>query len=209
VTDRPTQRLVWMDCEMTGLDLTRDALIEVAAIVTDADLVPLDDGVDVIIHVDDDVLQSMLPVVRDMHASSGLTEAVQASTITLGDAERRILDYVRRHVPDPKTAPLCGNSIATDRGFLARDMPELDGYLHYRMIDVSSIKELARRWYPKVYFAQPQKGLAHRALADIRESIRELIFYRRTLFVALPGPTSEEAQAAARTILGATTDPVD
>jgi len=194
---------------MTGLDLTHDALIEVAAIVTDAELVPLDDGVDVIIHVDDDALQSMLPVVRDMHASSGLTEAVRASTITLGDAERQIVDYVRGHVPEAKTAPLCGNSIATDRGFLARDMPELDGYLHYRMIDVSSIKELARRWYPKVYFAQPQKGLAHRALADVRESIQELIFYRRTLFVPEPGPTSEEAQAAARTILGATTDPVD
>ena len=194
---------------MTGLDLSHDALIEVAAIVTDAELVPLDDGVDVIIHVDDDVLQSMLPVVRDMHASSGLTEAVRASTITLGDAERQIVDYVRGHVPEAKTAPLCGNSIATDRGFLARDMPELDGYLHYRMIDVSSIKELARRWYPKVYFAQPQKGLAHRALADVRESIQELIFYRRTLFVPEPGPTSEEAQAAARTILGATTDPVD
>jgi oligoribonuclease len=209
VTDRATQRLVWVDCEMTGLDLTHDALIEVAAIVTDAELVPLDDGVDVIIHVDDDVLQSMLPVVRDMHASSGLTEAVRASTITLGYAERQIVDYVRGHVPEAKTAPLCGNSIATDRGFLARDMPELDGYLHYRMIDVSSIKELARRWYPKVYFAQPQKGLAHRALADVRESIQELIFYRRTLFVPEPGPTSEEAQAAARTILGATTDPVD
>jgi len=209
VTDRATQRLVWVDCEMTGLDLTHDALIEVAAIVTDAELVPLDDGVDVIIHVDDDVLQSMLPVVRDMHASSGLTEAVRASTITLGDAERQIVDYVRGHVPEAKTAPLCGNSIATDRGFLARDMPELDGYLHYRMIDVSSIKELARRWYPKVYFAQPQKGLAHRALADVRESIQELIFYRRTLFVPEPGPTSEDAQAAARTILGATTDPVD
>jgi oligoribonuclease len=209
VTDRATQRLVWVDCEMTGLDLTHDALIEVAAIVTDAELVPLDDGVDVIIHVADDVLQSMLPVVRDMHASSGLTEAVRASTITLGDAERQIVDYVRGHVPEAKTAPLCGNSIATDRGFLARDMPELDGYLHYRMIDVSSIKELARRWYPKVYFAQPQKGLAHRALADVRESIQELIFYRRTLFVPEPGPTSEEAQAAARTILGATTDPVD
>ena len=194
---------------MTGLDLTHDALIEVAAIVTDAELVPLDNGVDVIIHVDDDLLQSMLPVVRDMHDSSGLTEAVRASTITLGDAERQIVDYVRGHVPEAKTAPLCGNSIATDRGFLARDMPELDGYLHYRMIDVSSIKELARRWYPKVYFAQPQKGLAHRALADVRESIQELIFYRRTLFVPEPGPTSEEAQAAARTILGATTDPVD
>ena len=209
MTDRATQRLVWVDCEMTGLDLTHDALIEVAAIVTDAELVPLDDGVDVIIHVADDVLQSMLPVVRDMHASSGLTEAVRASTITLGDAERQIVDYVRGHVPEAKTAPLCGNSIATDRGFLARDMPELDGYLHYRMIDVSSIKELARRWYPKVYFAQPQKGLAHRALADVRESIQELIFYRRTLFVPEPGPTSEDAQAAARTILGATTDPVD
>jgi len=194
---------------MTGLDLSHDALIEVAAIVTDAELVPLDDGVDVIIHVNDDVLESMLPVVRDMHASSGLTDAVRASTITLGDAERQIVDYVRGHVPDAKTAPLCGNSIATDRGFLARDMPELDGYLHYRMIDVSSIKELARRWYPRVYFAQPQKGLAHRALADVRESIQELIFYRRTLFVPEPGPTSEEAQAAARTILGATTDPVD
>ena len=209
MTDRATQRLVWVDCEMTGLDLTHDALIEVAAIVTDAELVPLDNGVDVIIHVDDDLLQSMLPVVRDMHDSSGLTEAVRASTITLGDAERQIVDYVRGHVPEAKTAPLCGNSIATDRGFLARDMPELDGYLHYRMIDVSSIKELARRWYPKVYFAQPQKGLAHRALADVRESIQELIFYRRTLFVPEPGPTSEEAQAAARTILGATTDPVD
>jgi oligoribonuclease len=198
-----------MDCEMTGLDLTRDALIEVAAIVTDAELVPVDDGVDVIIHVHDDVLQSMIPVVRDMHASSGLTEEVQSSTITLGEAERRILDYIRGHVPEPKTAPLCGNSIATDRGFLARDMPELDGYLHYRMVDVSSIKELARRWYPKVYFAQPAKGLAHRALADIRESIQELGFYRRTIFVALPGPTSEEAQAAARTILGVPPDPVD
>jgi oligoribonuclease len=209
VTDRASQRLVWVDCEMTGLDLTRDALIEVAAIVTNAELVPLDDGVDVIIHVDDDVLQAMLPVVRDMHAASGLTEAVQVSTITLGGAERRILDYVRGHVPEPKTAPLCGNSIATDRGFLARDMPDLDGYLHYRMVDVSSIKELAKRWYPRVYFAQPAKGLAHRALADIRESIQELVFYRRTLFVGLPGPTSEEAQAAARALLGGSPNPVD
>jgi oligoribonuclease len=209
MTDRATQRLVWMDCEMTGLDLARDALIEVAAIVTDAELVPLDDGADMIIHADDDVLQSMLPIVRDMHASSGLADAVRASTITLGEAERRILDYVWGHVPEPKTAPLCGNSIATDRGFIARDMPALDGYLHYRMVDVSSIKELARRWYPKVYFAQPTKGLAHRALADIRESIQELSFYRRTMFVAAPGPTSDEAQAAARAILGVTSNPVD
>jgi oligoribonuclease len=209
VTDRVTQRLVWIDCEMTGLDLTRDALIEVAAIVTDAELAPLDDGLDVIIHVDDAMLDSMLPVVRDMHAASGLTEQVRASTVTLHEAERVILDYVRTHVPEPKTAPLCGNSIATDRGFIARDMPDLDAHLHYRMVDVSSLKELARRWYPKVYFAQPAKGLAHRALADIRESVLELEFYRRTLLVPPPGPTSEEAQAAARAILGDGTDPLD
>ena len=182
MTDRATQRLVWVDCEMTGLDLTHDALIEVAAIVTDAELVPLDDGVDVIIHVDDDALQAMLPVVRDMHASSGLTDAVRASTITLGDAERQIVDYVRGLVPEAKTAPLCGNSIATDRGFLARDMPELDGYLHYRMIDVSSIKELCRRWYPDVYRKRPGKSESHRALDDVRESIAELRFYRDELF---------------------------
>src|SRR6185312_10176987 len=203
VTDRATQRLVWVDCEMTGLDLTHDALIEVAAIVTDAELVPLDDGVDVIIHVDDDVLQSMLPVVRDMHASSGLTDAVRASTITLGDAERQIVDYVRGHVPEAKTAPLCGNSIATDRGFIIRDMPELDGYLHYRMIDVSSIKELTRRWYRRVYYGQPPKGLAPRALADIHESVQELRYYRATVFVPAPGPSTEEAAAAAAAVLGA------
>jgi oligoribonuclease len=186
-----------MDCEMTGLDLTRDALIEVAAIVTDTELVPLDDGVDVIIHVDDDALHSMLPVVRDMHASSGLTEAVQASTITLGDAERRILDYVRRHVPDPKTAPLCGNSIATDRGFLSRDMPALESHLHYRIVDVSSIKELARRWYPRAYYNSPQKGGNHRALADIRESIAELRYYREAVFVPQPGPDGDTAREIA------------
>ena len=194
-------RLVWIDCEMTGLDLQRDALIEVAVIVTDADLAPVDNGLDIVIHAADDVLSEMLPVVQEMHASSGLTESVRQSSTTLGEAERLVLDYVRSHVPEPRTAPLCGNSIATDRGFLARDMPDLDAYLHYRMIDVSSVKELARRWFPRVYFAQPAKGLAHRALADIRESIQELAYYRRTLFVAEPGPTSEEAQAAAKSIL--------
>jgi oligoribonuclease len=209
MSERASQRLVWIDCEMTGLDLARDALIEVAAIVTDAELTAVDDGIDVIIHVHDEVLDSMLPVVRDMHAASGLTEEVRSSTTTLGEAERRILDYIRGHVPEPKTAPLCGNSIATDRGFLARDMPDLDAHLHYRMVDVSSIKELARRWYPKVYYAQPAKGLAHRALADIRESVQELTFYRRTVFVAAPGPTSDEAQAAAREVLGEVSGPVD
>ena len=197
------ERLVWVDCEMTGLDLARDALIEVAVIVTDAELVPVDDGLDAVIRVADDVLDTMIPFVHDMHESSGLTEAVRASTITLGDAETMVLDYVRSHVPEARTAPLCGNSIATDRGFLARDMPRLDEHLHYRMIDVSSIKELSKRWYPRVYQSQPPKGLAHRALADIRESIRELAYYRQTLFVEPPGPTQEQAQAAASAVIDA------
>jgi oligoribonuclease len=202
-------RLVWIDCEMTGLDLRRDALIEVAAIVTDADLVPLDRGIDIVIHTEDDVLDAMVPAVTAMHDSSGLTEEVRRSVVTLGEAERAVLDYVRSHVTEPKAAPLCGNSIATDRAFLARDMPALDDYLHYRMIDVSSIKELTRRWYQRVYYAQPEKGLAHRALADIQESIRELAFYRRTIFVAQPGPTSEEARAVAEEILSAQARPVN
>ncbi|MFB9186984.1 oligoribonuclease [Dactylosporangium sucinum] len=189
--------LVWIDCEMTGLDLGKDALIEVAALVTDPDLNVLGDGVDVVIHADDERLDGMLEVVRDMHSRSGLTEAVRASAVTLAEAEDLIMAYVTEYVPDPRTAPLCGNSIATDRGFLARDMPRLDNHLHYRMIDVSSIKELCRRWYPRVYFGQPPKGLAHRALADIRESIRELEYYRRTLFVPLPGPDVEAAKAIA------------
>ncbi|ADL44761.1 oligoribonuclease [Micromonospora aurantiaca (nom. illeg.)] len=189
--------LVWIDCEMTGLDLRRDALIEVAALVTDPDLNVLGDGVDVVIHADDEALDGMPEIVRTMHAKSGLTEEVRLSTVTLAEAEDMVLDYVTSYVKDPRTAPLCGNSIATDRGFLARDMTRLDAHLHYRMIDVSSIKELCRRWYPRVYFGQPQKGLAHRALADIRESIRELEYYRRTVFVPLPGPDVEAAKAIA------------
>jgi oligoribonuclease len=193
---------VWIDCEMTGLDLTKDALIEIAALVTDADLNVLGDGIDVVIHADDAALNAMPDVVRDMHARSGLTEEVRRSTTTIAEAERQVLDYVRSHVPDPRSAPLAGNSIATDRGFIARDMPALDSHLHYRMVDVSSIKELCRRWYPRIYYAQPGKGLAHRALADIRESIRELAYYRQTAFVPQPGPTSEEAKAAADALLG-------
>src|SRR3954469_11421494 len=189
--------LVWVDCEMTGLDLGHDALIEGAALVTDPDLNVLGDGVDVVIHAEDAQLGGMLEVVRTMHAKSGLTEAVKASTVTVAEAEDMILSYVTEHVKDPRTAPLAGNSIATDRGFLARDMPRLDDHLHYRMIDVSSIKELCRRWYPRVYFGQPPKGLAHRALADIRESIRELEYYRRAVFVPLPGPDVEAAKAIA------------
>jgi oligoribonuclease len=196
-------RLVWIDCEMTGLDLRSDALIEIAALVTDADLVPFGEGVDLVIHASDEALANMPDVVRDMHERSGLTEEVRASAVTMAEAEKLVLDYLREHIPEGRSAPLCGNSIATDRGFLARDMPELDGFLHYRMVDVSSIKELCRRWYPRVYYAQPEKGLAHRALADVKESIRELEYYRRTAFVPMPGPTSDEAQAAAASVVGA------
>jgi oligoribonuclease len=182
---------------MTGLDLGKDALIEVAALVTDRDLNVLGEGVDVVVHADDQVLAGMPEIVRAMHERSGLTEEARRSTVSLAEAEDRVLDYVTTHVKDPGSAPLCGNSIATDRGFLARDMPRLDAHLHYRMIDVSSIKELCRRWYPRVYFGQPAKGLAHRALADIRESIRELEYYRRTIFVPLPGPDVETAKGIA------------
>jgi oligoribonuclease len=188
--------LVWIDCEMTGLDLVKDKLIEVAVIVTDSELNVLDPGLDLIIGADDADLDGMNEVVQEMHRKSGLTEEVRASTLTVAEAEQQVLAYIKRWVPERRTAPLCGNSIGTDRGFLARDMPELDDHLHYRMIDVSSIKELARRWFPRVYFAQPQKGLAHRALADIIESVRELAYYRQTLFVEGPGPSTAEAQAA-------------
>jgi len=187
---------------MTGLDLGKDKLIEVAALVTDPDLNIVGEGVDLVIHADDAALDAMPPVVRDMHAKSGLTEEVRRSTVTMTEAEEIVLAYIKEFVPNPRTAPLCGNSIATDRGFLARDMPALDDFLHYRMIDVSSIKELCRRWYPRVYFGQPAKGLAHRALADIRESIRELEYYRRTVFVPLPGPDVEAAKAIAAELIG-------
>ncbi|WP_433605613.1 oligoribonuclease [Prescottella agglutinans] len=191
-------KLVWIDCEMTGLRLGSDKLIEIAALVTDSDLNILGDGVDIVIHADDDALASMPDVVTEMHARSGLTEEVRASTVTVAEAEQMVLAYIREHVPVAGTVPLAGNSIATDRGFIARDMPALDAHLHYRMIDVSSIKELCRRWYPRIYFGQPEKGLSHRALADIKESIRELQYYRRTAFVADPGPSSTEIAAVAK-----------
>ncbi|WP_217159762.1 oligoribonuclease [[Mycobacterium] fortunisiensis] len=189
--------LVWIDCEMTGLDLKADRLIEIAVLVTDADLNILGDGLDVVIHADDDALSNMVDVVKQMHARSGLTEEVRRSTVDVATAEDMVLEYIRTHVKQAKAAPLAGNSIATDRGFIARDMPKLDDYLHYRMIDVSSIKELCRRWYPRIYFGQPAKGLAHRALADIHESIRELKYYRSTAFVAQPGPSTSDIAAIA------------
>ncbi|GAA4077321.1 oligoribonuclease [Nonomuraea soli] len=188
--------LVWIDCEMTGLDLGRDALIEVACVVTDSELNQLDAGVDVIIKPPAESLEQMSQVVREMHTASGLLPEL-GEGVTLAEAESLVLDYIRGHVGEPKKAPLCGNSIGTDRTFLARDMPAVDAFLHYRMIDVSSIKELVRRWYPRVYFAAPEKQGGHRALADITESVRELRYYRAAVFVEQPGPDSATARALA------------
>jgi oligoribonuclease len=193
-----TDRLVWIDCEMTGLDLTNDALVEIACIVTDGELNALDEGLDVVIKPPAEAVDGMSEVVREMHTTSGLL-AQLPDGISLAEAQELVLAYIRQHVPESRKVPLCGNSIATDRSFLARDMPELDDFLHYRMVDVSSIKELARRWYPRAYFASPEKRGGHRALADIRESIRELRYYREAVFVPRPGPdTATARQLAAR-----------
>jgi oligoribonuclease len=198
-TTGSSDRIVWIDCEMTGLDLGADALVEVAAVVTDSDLNVLGDGVDVLVAPPAAALEQMGDFVREMHTSSGLlTELAHGET--LADAEQQVLAYIREWVPEPGRAPLAGNSIGTDKGFLDRDMPELMRHLHYRVIDVSSIKELARRWYPRVYFASPAKAGGHRALADILESIDELRYYRAALMVPQPGPDSKAARAIAAQI---------
>ena len=195
----PNERIVWIDCEMTGLNLRADALVEVAAVVTDSELNVLGEGVDVVIAPPVAALEQMNDFVRDMHTSSGLIEEMPAG-MTLEEAEQAVLDYVREWVPDPGKAPLAGNSVGTDKMFLDRDMPELVGHLHYRIVDVSSIKELARRWYPRVYFASPKKEGGHRALADILESIDELRYYREALLVPQPGPDSKTARAVAERV---------
>ncbi len=189
-------RLVWIDCEMTGLDIERDALIEIACLVTDGDLNLFDEGIDLIIKPPAEALETMPDVVREMHTTSGLLAELPGG-ITLAEAQELVLGYVRGHVSEARKVPLCGNSIATDRWFIARDMPELDSYLHYRMVDVSSIKELARRWYPRAYFSSPAKHGGHRALADIRESVQELRYYREAVFVPQPGPDSATAREIA------------
>jgi oligoribonuclease len=181
---------------MTGLDIERDALIEIACLVTNAELKVLDEGIDLVIKPPAEALETMPDVVREMHTSSGLLDEL-AGGIALAEAQELVLEYVRRHVSEPRRAPLCGNSIATDRWFIARDMPELDGYLHYRMVDVSSIKELSRRWYPRAYFASPAKHGGHRALSDIKESVQELRYYRDAVFVPQPGPDSATAREIA------------
>ncbi len=189
-------RLVWIDCEMTGLDLDRDALVEIAVVVTDSDLNVLGEGVDIVIRPPDASLVDMNQVVVDMHTASGLLAELPSGT-TLADAEAQVLAYVRDHVPEPRKAPLAGSSVYTDRGFIARDLPGLDAHLHYRLVDVSTIKELSRRWFPRAYFAAPAKHGGHRALADILESIEELRYYREAVFVPAPGPDSSAARQIA------------
>ena len=191
-----SDRLVWIDCEMTGLDLRADALIEVAALVTDFELNVIGDGIDVIIKPPQESLDQMVEFVRSMHEKSGLLDELGSGT-TLADAEEQVLAYIKEHCPDGSRPPLAGNTVATDRAFLARDMPGLEAFLHYRIVDVSSIKELSRRWYPRAYFAAPTKRGNHRALADIQESIEELRYYREAVFVPQPGPDSTQAKEIA------------
>ena len=197
-------RLVWIDCEMTGLDLRADALIEVAALVTDFDLQVLGDGIDLVVKPPAGALEQMGDFVREMHQKSGLLDHL-ATGISLAEAEERVLAYVREHCDPQSRPPLAGNTVATDRAFLARDMPTLEAFLHYRIVDVSSIKELSRRWFPRAYFQSPAKRGNHRALADIRESIEELRYYREAVFVPPPGPDSDAARSIAARHAGSLT----
>lgn len=190
-------RIVWVDLEMTGLDPSRHVIVEVAALVTDAELNIIDEGVDLVVHATDAELAEMDDFVTQMHSDNGLLDDIKASTVSIEEAEGAVLALVEKHCDPAHPAPLAGNSIATDRTFIKAQMPRLDAALHYRMIDVSTVKELSRRWFPKAYFNQPQKGMAHRALADIVESIRELDYYRRAVFVPAPGPDTEAAVDAA------------
>ena len=193
-------RLVWIDCEMTGLELEVDELVEIAVVITDFELNILDPGYSVVIKPNQSALDNMGEFVTNMHRTSGLLEEIP-NGVSVADAEFQVIEYIQRFVPDESKAPLAGNTIGTDRGFLARYMPRLDAHLHYRNVDVSSIKELARRWYPRVYFNAPSKHGGHRALADILESIRELAYYRGALFVDLPGPSSDDAKQVSEAVV--------
>ena len=203
-----SEKLVWVDCEMTGLDLVHDALIEVAVLVTDGDLNVLGEGVDLLIRPTDEALAQMGDYVRDMHTKSGLLDALPTG-LTMEEATERVMDYVRAHAPVARKVPLAGNTIGTDRAFLARDMPELEQWVHYRNVDVSTLKELAKRWFPRVHYQAPKKAGNHRALADIQESIEELRYYREAVFVKAPGPSTAELRAIAErhrgTVTGAAT----
>jgi oligoribonuclease len=195
-----TDRLVWIDCEMTGLDLTIDELVEVAVVITDYDLIPLDPGFTIVIKPDQSALDTMNDFVRNMHTESGLITEIP-NGVSLADAEFAVLEYILKFVPAGQSAPLAGNTIGTDRAFINKFMPRVDAHLHYRSVDVSSIKELSRRWFPRVYFNAPAKNGGHRALADILESIRELDYYRKAVFVAEPGPTTEQVQGISAAVV--------
>jgi len=200
VSASENDRLVWIDCEMTGLDLSIDELVEIAVVITDFELQPVDPGFQVVIKPSDAALANMGDFVTEMHKTSGLIEEIP-NGISLEDAQAQTLAYIKRFVPLERKAPLAGNTIGTDRMFLAKYMPQVDQWLHYRNVDVSSIKELSRRWYPRVFFQAPSKDGGHRALADILESIRELRYYREAVFVDEPGPSSDEArEIASRTV---------
>jgi len=194
-----SDHLVWIDCEMTGLNPDLDCLVEIAVVITDSELNVVDEGIDLVIKPRPDSLEQMNDFVRNMHTTSGLINEFE-NGLELEEAERLVLEYIQRFIPNAKDAPLAGNTIGTDRMFIAKYMPQVDAHLHYRSIDVSSIKELSRRWYPRVYFQLPKKTGDHRALADILESIKELRYYRETVFVGLPGPSSAEAQLAAEKV---------
>lgn len=197
----PAQRIVWVDCEMTGLSLVSDAVVEIACVVTEADLTCVDDGVSLVIKPPEDALAGMDDVVVEMHKDSGLIELIPDG-IPLPDAAEQVLAYVQRHVPEARRAPLAGSTIYVDRGFLARDMPDLDAFLHYRVIDVSSIKELIKRWYPSVYYAAPEKTGNHRAMGDILDSIAELRYYRETTIAPIPPTGTTEHDAHVRDLMG-------
>lgn len=194
-----TEYIVWADCEMTGLDIDKDEICEIAVIVTDDQLKPVDEGIQIVIKPSDSAMANMGEFVRQMHTDSGLLAELD-SGVSIESAQEQVLAYLAKFIPEPKTAPLAGNSIGTDRMFIIRQMPKLDAFLHYRNIDVSSLKELVRRWYPRVYFQLPKKVGSHRALADIRESIQELAYYRRAVLVAEPGPDSEKAKQIAKKV---------
>ena len=199
-SSRTSERIVWIDCEMTGLDLTKDALVEVACIVTEADLTELDEGFQVVIRPADlAVLDNMVEVVKKMHTESGLIHEIPTG-VSLAEAEEQLITYIKSHIPEPRKSPLAGSSVYVDRGFLIRDMPKVDAHLHYRLLDVSSVKEIARRWYPRVYFGTPAKVGNHRALSDIKESIEELRFYRELIFQPDPGPTTDQVKEVAEQI---------
>jgi oligoribonuclease len=193
-------RLVWIDCEMTGLDITVDELVEVAVVITDYDLNLVDPGFQIVINPSAAALENMGDFVTAMHTKSGLIDEIPAG-VSLADAEAAVLAYIQQYVPNPLSAPLAGNTIGTDRAFLNKYMPLVDGHLHYRSVDVSSIKELSKRWYPRAYFNSPSKDGGHRALADILESIRELDYYRKAVFVSEPGPSTEQVQTIAASVV--------